>query len=304
MVCLGLTYQWCHTCQSAGDCSFPSAFAASWSSLLVGCPQSTDACSPGKTWRGLYIPGCRLRQGNLRKTGYKIKHQTNVNNLPEYCGIMHVLLLPPKNRWPPMVTRNGGLVWAKAPSSPLKVTDKCPRLESSSTECHWPSFRSEPGVTNTVYLTKEKGLWGDLCHTAVRGLAKNVSIPCVSLNVEWTLMKCKWAEIWGQEKKKISSWRFDVRPTYVELQWHSARLVDLKMEPCLAQVQPDCTTLLWEFKGQQQPRLIPRPKLKPHWYTHWWWFCHPWQAKEALGAGEGHGNKNGFSTWKGYIPLR
>lgn len=203
MVCLGLTYQWCHTCQSAGDCSFPSAFAASWSSPLVGCPPSADACSPGKTWRGLHIPGCFLRQGNLRKTGCNIsqstKQQTTLN-LPESCGLMHVLLLPPKKRGLPVVTRNGGLAWAKAPSSPLKVTDKCPRLESSSTECHWPSFRPEPGVTDTVYLMKEKGLWGDLCHTAVRGLAKNISIPCVSLNVEWTSMKCKWAEIWGQEK--------------------------------------------------------------------------------------------------------
>lgn len=75
-------------------------------------------------------------------------------NLSEQCSIMHVLLLPPKKSWLPVVTRKWGLAWAKALSSPSTATVKCPRLETSSTVCHWPSFRAEPEVTHTLYCTQ------------------------------------------------------------------------------------------------------------------------------------------------------
>lgn len=61
------TCQWCHTCRSAGDCSFPSSFAAPWSSPPVGRPQPADACSPGKPWRGSNTSGCCLQEDNLQQ---------------------------------------------------------------------------------------------------------------------------------------------------------------------------------------------------------------------------------------------
>lgn len=165
MVVLGLTYRWCHTCQSAGGCSFLSASAAPWSSPPVGCPQSGDACSPGKSWRGSYIPGCSLPQGNLHRKENNIcqpNKQYRVSCPPwtcenNACVLLFISLLPPKKSWLPVETRNEGLAWAEAPSSPSTATVTCPRLEISSTECHWPSFRAEPEDTckqDTAYCTK------------------------------------------------------------------------------------------------------------------------------------------------------
>lgn len=77
MMSLGLTCRWYHTCQSVGDCSFPSASAAPWSSPPVGCSQSADACSPGMLWRGSYTPGYSLQQGNLQERGHNTSQVLN-----------------------------------------------------------------------------------------------------------------------------------------------------------------------------------------------------------------------------------
>lgn len=151
MELLGLTCRWCHTCQSGGDCSFLSASAAPWSGPPVGCPQSVDACSPGKPWRGSYTPGCSLQQGNLHGRGNNIS-QPNNHPEPGWIMLAHALFItpsPPKKSWLPVVRRNEGLACAEVPSSPSTVTVRSPRLEISSTECHWPSFRVEPDDAHT-----------------------------------------------------------------------------------------------------------------------------------------------------------
>ncbi len=159
MVLLGLTCQLCRTYRSAGDCSFPSASAAPRSGPPVGCPQSADACNPGKPWSGLYTPGCSLQQGNLHRRGSSISQPIRQlrDTDPEpvtimfvcACVLLFITLLPPKKSWLPVVTRNEGLAWAVAPSSPSTATVRCPRLEISSTECHCPSSRAEPDDTHT-----------------------------------------------------------------------------------------------------------------------------------------------------------
>lgn len=164
MVLLGLTCRLCRTYRSAGDCSFPSASAAPWSSPPVCCPQSADACNPGKPWRGSHTPGCSLQQGNLHRRGSSIsqpneQHRGNHDVHPEpvrikehmhkACTLSFITLLPPKKSWLPVVTRNEGLAWAVAPSSPSTATVRCPRLKISSTECHCPSSRAEPDDTHT-----------------------------------------------------------------------------------------------------------------------------------------------------------
>lgn len=63
-----------HTCQSAGCCRFPAAFAAPWSDLHSGCPQLGDACSPGRHWRGFCTSAHLLRGGSLKGTRGGISH--------------------------------------------------------------------------------------------------------------------------------------------------------------------------------------------------------------------------------------
>lgn len=219
MVCLGLTCRWCHTCQSVGDCSFPSAFAASWSSPQVGCPQSADACSPGKLWRGSYTPGCSIQQGNLHKRGHQSVNQTprkplwtGLNNAGScMCCSYHrrrgdFLWLQKMGDWreqkfrhlPPRRQSNV-LVWRPASQS---ATDHHSEL----------NLRSHEGSEwNFTYWS----LWGNslwLCLVSLDGpnpnphscscwVTKSTSLSCEFLNVEWTLIRFTWAQTWGEEIK-------------------------------------------------------------------------------------------------------
>lgn len=61
-----LTCRLFRTCQCAGCCRFPAAFAAPWSDLHLGCLERGDACSPGRHWRGFCTPACHLQWGSLR----------------------------------------------------------------------------------------------------------------------------------------------------------------------------------------------------------------------------------------------
>lgn len=65
LVLVVLTCQWCHTCQSAAGCSFPSVFAAPSSDPLPHCPQTGDACSPGRCRTGFYMVHCHRQEDNL-----------------------------------------------------------------------------------------------------------------------------------------------------------------------------------------------------------------------------------------------
>ena len=77
--------------------------------------------------------------------------------------------------------------------------------------------------------------------------------------------------------------------------------MDLQPQSGLAQVQPGHAPFLRQVKGEQEPRLVPRPELEPDGNAS---RRGRRELEEAVGAGERHGDGNRLSTRKGHIALR
>lgn len=92
--------------------------------------------------------------------------------------------------------------------------------------------------------------------------------------------------------------------TCTELQQRPAGFMDLQKESGLAEVQPDHAPFLRQVKGEQKPRLVPRPELEPNEDAPRRGRPRSRQLEEALGARERHGHGNRLSTRKGHIALR
>lgn len=120
---------------------------------------------------------------------------------------MHVLfhVLPPKKSWLSAVRGSGMLVWAVAPSSLSTVMLRWSRLEFSSTECHWPSFRPEPLCTRTQTEMRNNehfhfNMTDDLFWFMFLAVWVWLQIRTVTpFQVPWTLGLCRvaWDEFFG-----------------------------------------------------------------------------------------------------------
>lgn len=80
--------------------------------------------------------------------------------------------------------------------------------------------------------------------------------------------------------------------------------MDLQPQSGLAQVQPGHAPFLGKVKGQQKPRIVPRPELQPDGHALRQGRCRPRQPEEAPGARERHGDGNRLSAGKGHVALR